>query len=153
MPNTVIRRAAPGDAEALHALYYPHLSNYPPKEPQDMARWSELIRKFETDERYNILVAEADGAVAASVTVTIIENLTHNMRPYALIENVVTHSDYRKRGIATALMNRACELAESFGCYKVMLMTGSKLESTLNFYRQCGFDGEEKTGFIKHFEE
>ena len=43
-----------------------------------------------------LLVAEEDGKAVSSVQMAIIESLTHNVRPFAVIENVVTHMDYRK---------------------------------------------------------
>ena len=42
----------------------------------------------------------------------------------------------------------ALQYAWDNGCYKVMLQTGSKRVSTHNFYKSCGFDGEEKFGYI-----
>ena len=83
------------------------------------------------------------------MTLIIIENLTHNLRPYAVIENVVTHADYRGKYYATELMNKASGIAKEMGCYKIMLLTGSKKDSTLRFYENCGFDKNEKTAFIK----
>ena len=79
----------------------------------------------------------------------IIPNLTRNVRPYAFIENVVTHSDYRKRGYATACLNYARDIAKKENCYKMMLLTGSKDESTLNFYKQAGYNSADKTAFIQ----
>ena len=77
-------------------------------------------------------------------------NLTHGPRPYAWVENVVTHSDYRGRGLATACLDRAKEIAEKANCYRLVLMTGSKLDSTLKFYENAGYDRTEKTAFIQH---
>ena len=37
----------------------------------------------------------------------IIPNLTRGLRPYAFVENVVTHADYRGKGYATACLNYA----------------------------------------------
>ena len=34
-------------------------------------------------------------------------------------------------------------------CYKIMLLTGSKEESTLNFYRNAGYNSSDKTAFIQ----
>lgn len=68
--------------------------------------------------------------------------------PYAFIENVITDENYRKRGLATACLDYAREIAEKEHCYKMMLLTGSKKESTLNFYRQAGYNSEDKTAFI-----
>jgi GNAT superfamily N-acetyltransferase len=146
-----IRKAAPADAEALHELYFDHLAAKPPKEPQDMAAWQKKLARLESDPHYHILVGEADGRVVSSVTLVIIENLTNNLRPYAIIENVVTHADCRGRNYASTLMDKASDIAARHGCYKIMLMTGSKKESTLGFYEKCGFDKNEKTAFIKRF--
>lgn len=33
--------------------------------------------------------------------------------------------------------------------YKMMLLTGSKEESTLNFYRNAGYNSSDKTAFIQ----
>lgn len=67
------------------------------------------------------------------------------------MENVVTHGDYRKKGYASQLIEYATEIAKKENCYKIMLMTGSKKESTLNFYRQNGFSLDEKTACLKRF--
>ena len=108
-----------------------------------------MLAKFASDPLYHVLVGEADGRVVSSVTLIIIENLTHNLCPYALIENVVTHYDFRGQHYATALMDEASRIAEDAGCYKIMLFTGSKKDTTLRFYENCGFSREGKTGFLK----
>jgi len=144
-----IREALPSDAEALHELYMCHLVPSPPEEPQDLAKWADLLAQFQADPGYHLLVGEFDGKLVSSVTVIVIKNLPRNLRPYAVIENVVTHGDFRNRGFASALMDRASEIAKENDCYKIMLMTGSKKESTLRFYEGCGFNRNDKTGFIK----
>ncbi|MHB1483342.1 MAG: GNAT family N-acetyltransferase [Saccharofermentanales bacterium] len=65
------------------------------------------------------------------------------------MENVVTNIDYRNKGYASALICKASEIAKEFNCYKIMLMTGSKKESTLNFYKNNGFSVDEKTACLK----
>jgi GNAT superfamily N-acetyltransferase len=144
-----IRKATRSDAEALMDLYCNHLTSRPPKEPQDINAWQEKLARFETDPMYNILVGEINGRVVSSVTLIAIENLTRNMRPYAIIENVVTHEDFRGNGYAKILMQKASDIAAALGCYKIMLLTGAKEESTLRFYESCGFNKNDKTGFIK----
>lgn len=94
------------------------------------------------------LVMEEDSLLVSSCIVVIIKNLTRNARPYALIENVITHENYRKRGYGTAVIKRAIEIAKENGCYKVMLMTSRKKESTLRFYEKAGFQKGEKTAFV-----
>jgi len=144
-----IREAVLSDVNGLYDLYMNHLTKSPSKEPQDMSKWTELLRELADDPYYHILIGETDEKPVSSVTVIIIRNLTHNLRPYALIENVVTHENFRNKGYASLLINKACEIAGNYGCYKIMLMTGSKKDSTLKFYENCGFNRNDKTGFIK----
>ena len=145
----LIRKATGKDAHDLKVLYFDYLTNYPPKEEQDMKRWADILDRFEKDEKMHLLVLEEDGKVVSSVQMAIIESLTHNVRPFAIIENVVTHIDYRNRGYASALLERASDIAREHGCYKVSLETGSNKESTLNFYRNNGFVIDAKHSCLK----
>lgn len=40
-------------------------------------------------------------------------------------------------------------MALSKNCYKMMLLTGSKRQSTLDFYENAGYNRSDKTAFIK----
>ena len=102
-----------------------------------------------SDENHHVIVYEIDGKIVSSCVCVIIPNLTRNIRPYAFIENVVTHSDYRGNGYATACLNYAKQIARRENCYKMMLLTGSKSESTLSFYRNAGYNSTDKTAFIQ----
>ena len=75
--------------------------------------------------------------------------LTHNMRPFAVVENGLTHAAYRGRGYASALLERATEIARTWQCYKIFLETGSNRESTLRFYRSNGFVINAKHSCLK----
>lgn len=145
----VIRKAKSTDADDLRVLYFEYLTRFPPREEQDMDLWRNLLDKFERDDNMHLLVIEEEGKCVSSVQMAIIENLTHNVRPFAVIENVVTHIDYRNKGYASALLERASEIAKERGCYKVFLETGSNRESTLNFYKNNGFAIDEKHSCLK----
>ncbi len=100
------------------------------------------------DENHHIIVCEIDGKIVSSCVCVIIPNLTRNIRPYAFIENVVTHADYRGKGYATKCLNYAKKIAVKNNCYKMMLLTGSKYDKTLNFYKNAGYNSADKTAFI-----
>lgn len=102
-----------------------------------------------SDYNHHVIVYEIDGRIVSSCVCVIIPNLTRNIRPYAFIENVVTHTDYRGKGYATACLNFAKQIAQNENCYKMMLLTGSKNESTLNFYKNAGYNSTDKTAFIQ----
>lgn len=145
----IIRKAKPADAQDLKVLYFEYLTHFPPKEEQNMKQWEEMLTKFEQDENMYLLVVEVDGKVVSTVQMAIIESLTHNVRGFAVIENVVTHGEYRNRGYASALLQRTTEIAKERRCYKLFLETGSNKESTLDFYRKNGFELDTKHSCLK----
>ena len=65
------------------------------------------------------------------------------------IENVITHKKHRNKGYATLLLNHARDIAKAENCYKIMLMTGAKEETTLKFYEKAGYNRQDKTAFIQ----
>ena len=87
--------------------------------------------------------------IVSSCVCVIIPNLTRGQRPYAFIENVITDEKWRKKGLATACLNYARDIAVNENCYKVMLLTGSKEQSTLDFYERAGYNKNDKTAFIQ----
>ena len=107
--------------------------------------WDSIMK----DENHHLIVCEEEGQIVASCVCVIIPNLTRGVRPYAFVENVVTHGEYRKKGYATACLDYAKKIAKEQGCYKMMLLTGSKEESTLQFYRNAGYNSADKTAFIQ----
>ncbi len=145
----IVREAMAGDAEDLKVLYFDYLTHFPPAEEQDMNVWRNLLEEYSKDKYNYILVAEEDGKAVSSVQMSVIRSLTHNVKSFAVIENVVTHEDYRQKGYASALLQKASDIAAGLNCYKVFLETGSNKESTLNFYRNNGFAIDEKHSCLK----
>ena len=141
-----VRENKENELSDLLALYtHLHELGVPENSERLQNTWAAICN----DENHHIIVCEADGKLVSSCVCVIIPNLTRNIRPYAFIENVVTHSDYRGKGYATACLNYAKELAVKAGCYKMMLLTGSKSDSTLNFYKRAGYNCTDKTAFIQ----
>lgn len=142
-----IRLARREDLLGLLELYtHLHAADEPlPPRSEIEALWSEML----ADTNTQVFVAEsADATLIASCTLAIVRNLTRGCRPYGIIENVVTHAAFRQQGYGTAVLHQALSAALERGCYKVMLLTGSKREATLRFYESAGFVRGEKTGFI-----
>ena len=142
----MIREITNADFDGLMTLYMQlHVNPFPEKSEEVMSLWEGIL----ADPNHHIIVAEEDGKIVSSCVCVIIPNLTHGQRPYAFIENVITDGAYRKRGLATACLDFAKELALEENCYKMMLLTGSKSESTLNFYERAGYNRNDKTAFIQ----
>jgi len=143
--NFLIRTAIPDDTGQLLDIYA-HLSSDNERCSLDAARLA--IDKINMIDGSAIFIGEIAGSVVTTCTLIVVPNLTRGGRPYAIIENVVTHPDHRGQGLGTAILDAACDQAWSHRCYKVMLSTGSKRTSTLSFYQNAGFE-QTRTGFQK----
>ena len=143
----MIREANKDDLNALLELYLCLHEESIPEETEHLSNtWEQIIN----DPNHHLIVNEVDGRIVSSCVCVIIPNLTRNVRPYAFIENVVTHKDYRRRGLAQECLNFARAIALKENCYKMMLLTGSKDPNTLRFYEKAGYNSTEKTAFIQH---
>lgn len=142
----MIREINENDFQGLSELYT-HLHSNKPIE--NNAENIELFRKILEDKNHHIIVAEEEGRIVSSCVCVIVPNLTHNQQPYALIENVVTNTDYRNCGLASACLAFAKQIALDNNCYKMMLLTGSKKRNVHKFYQKNGYNRFEKTGYIQ----
>jgi GNAT superfamily N-acetyltransferase len=145
----MVREIESTELNDLLALYtHLHENGVPEMSEHLTQTWKAIMQ----DRNHHIIVNIVDGRMVSSCVCVIIPNLTRGIRPYALIENVVTHSDYRGMGHATACLDFARDIAVKADCYKIMLLTGSREASTLRFYERAGYNGTEKTAFIQRLE-
>ncbi len=142
----MIREANKNDLKELLELYlYLHEDSIPNQDEHLENTWKQIME----DKNHHLIVNEIDGKIVSSCVCVIIPNLTRNVRPYAFVENVVTHADYRKKGYASECLNYARTIAKNENCYKMMLLTGSKKAETLRFYENAGYNSSDKTAFIQ----
>ena len=142
----MIREAVKDDLNGLLTLYMQlHDNPFPDIDNRINSIWDSII----SDPNHHIIVAEEDGMIVSSCVCVIIPNLTRGQRPYAFIENVITDEKWRKKGLATACLNYARDIAVNENCYKMMLLTGSKEQSTFDFYERAGYNKNDKTAFIQ----
>lgn len=145
----MVREIERTELNALLALYT-HLHE------KNMPEWSEHLKRtweaITQDKNHHIIVNIVDGRMVSSCVCVVIPNLTRGIRPYALIENVVTHPDYRGMGHVTACLDCAKAIAIKEHCYKIMLLTGSRDAATLRFYDRAGYNSKEKAAFIQRLD-
>lgn len=144
MAEPEIRVARAEELPAVLALYRQLNPGDPVLDPDAAAQvWADLLGSGVT----TVFVADFGGGPIASCTLAIVSNLSRGARPYAVIENVVTDAAHRRRGLGRAVLQAAIDRAWNADCYKVLLATGSRRESTLRFYEGVGFTRDAKTYF------
>lgn len=144
MLKPVIRPATPEDLAGVLALYRQLNPGDPVLDAATAAPvWAALLGSGLTTP----FVAEIDGRLISSCTLAIVPNLSRGARPYGVIENVVTDAGHRRSGLGRAVLEAALAKAWTADCYKVLLATGSRRDSTLRFYEGVGFTRDAKTYF------
>ena len=86
-----------------------------------------------------LVVAEEDGEVIGTTMLMIVPNLSHKALPWAVVENVVVDSDYRRKGIGRLLMDYCAAQAKKAGCYKVQLLSNKSRNEAHQFYLSLGY--------------
>ena len=103
----------------------------------------------EIEENSNIQYFGAidDGKVVSTCYAVYIPNLTRGSRGICFIENVVTDKEYRKRGLASKVIDMAIAFAKEHHCYKAILQSGMARTEAHRFYENKGFNGTSKKAF------
>lgn len=144
----LVRPAHPQDLAALVTLYQQLSTRNPASvSPRHEEAWQAML----AHPGLHVLVAEQDGQLVGTLTLALLPNLTRGVRPYGVIENVVTAGTYRNRGIGRALLEEAERLAREARAYKVMLMSGAEVHGAHAFYQKCGYQADTKQAFEKRW--
>lgn len=140
-----IREATINDCQPLNVLY---LQLNPSDQVVDKQEFKKQLQIISTLDWLKIFVCEVNSKIITTCYLNVIPNLTRGLKPYAMIENIVTDIEYRNRGYGKAIVKHTVNEAWDLGCYKVVILTGSTKKSTLEFYKNCGFKSGDKTAFI-----
>lgn len=86
-------------------------------------------------------VGERDGAIVATLQLTVIPGLSRGGMRRALVEAVRVRADLRGQGLGEALMQRAMERARELGCGMMQLTSDLRRTAAHRFYARIGFEG------------
>lgn len=141
----MIRLATKDDLAGILKLYN-ELRPNDPTLPDSLAieHWQQIIN----DDRTHVVVADINGTLAATCALSINLSIAVGARPIGLIEHVVTRRDFRRQGLSQQVLSYAIDLAWRLNCYKVMLLSGAKLNGAHKVYSAVGFDGDRERGFV-----
>ena len=131
--------------DLLELYKHLHADDLPLPSSAELERlWHDIIN----NPVFHYFVVEFEGKIVSSCTLSIIPNLTRGARPYGVIENVVTHLDYRRRGFGKAILKYALDFAWKSNCYKVMLLSGVYRNKAHGLYESVGFNKDAKVGYV-----
>lgn len=151
MSSRVDVAVGPAEAEDLESILAVHARHQGVAigEPStlEQATWREIL----ATDGLTTYVARADGHVVGTATLLMMPNLTYACAPTAFIEAVVVAPEVRRRGVATALLERILADAEAAGCNKVQLLAHKRhaFDGAHALYEKVGFTPEAE-GFRRY---
>ena len=83
-----------------------------------------------------IFVIEEENRIIATITVMIEQKIHNNCKKVAHIEDLVVEEQSRKKGYASALIQKAITFGKEQNCYKIVLQTNA---NNVGFYEKNGF--------------
>ena len=143
------RRLTGADLTSLLELY----RQLDEDDDQSTPEQSEKVwMQIENDPNIQYFGAIDNGKVVSTCYAVYIPNLTRGNRGICFIENVVTDKEYRKRGLASKVIDMAVEFAKEHHCYKAILQSGITRTEAHKFYENKGFNGSSKKAFDMRLE-
>jgi ribosomal protein S18 acetylase RimI-like enzyme len=110
----------------------------------------EATRAFLADQRHHLLIGYIGGQPAGFVTAV---ELLHpdKPRPEMFLYELGVNEEFRRQGVATALMRRLVQLCRERGCGEMFVLTDDENAAAHATYRAAG--GEpEPAGVIFHWD-
>jgi len=86
------------------------------------------------EQRHEIAAREGDDVVGA-VTIRIAASLAH-------VERIVVDASHRRQGIGSALLERACDIANYYNCHKMTVMVPHAIGAAQAFFEANGYHVE-----------
>ncbi len=99
---------------------------------------------------HDLLIAEEDGKILGIATLSIL--MGPGIRKNAYLEDFVTDSTVRGKGIGSALWQAMLEWAAEKGCQDLEFTCGHGRESAQEFYKHHGAEVYDTNFFRKHVE-
>ncbi len=97
------------------------------------------FQQISADPRQRLFVVEDDGRIVGTACLIIVPNLSHQGKPYAMVENVVVDATERSAGYGELLMRHAIAEAQRARCYKLALTSNKRRPDAHRFYQRLGF--------------
>ncbi len=144
MAEPVVRLAQLGDIDALVRMradftfehFEPAFATNPGYEEECRVFLEDAI----AGERWQIWVAELDGAVVSHAFVALVDKVPrpiYTSRRIAYLTNVYTLPEHRNRGIGAAVLRRAQEAARDADVELIIVWPS---EESIDFYERAGFE-------------
>ncbi|CAG0968547.1 phosphinothricin acetyltransferase [Phycisphaerales bacterium] len=150
--NFTIRPATPADVPAVLPMVAAICAHHEALDPERFAMLPDVVQRYErwlpqraADPRSIFLVADSTGhSTPPAIVGFIVGSMERNIPIYRLDEFAYLHDlwvqpDFRRQGVATALLNEAIARFRAIGAKQIRLETALANEHARRVCETCGF--------------
>lgn len=138
-----IRRAIKTDVDAIASLYQELMPD------TAISVSADQIDEISKSDTSFLLVCEEHEDILATALLCLCQDVMHNNSPFAILENMIVHSQYQREGIGKSMMDYIEDFCTQKNCSRIVLLTNNENRSARDFYTAMGYDPDAKIGFIK----
>ena len=143
---SAVGRPAPTSMNCRTPVAATWLTARPRNSRLSRAIWAETIASDATD----VFVAVEGERVAATCMLITAPNLLRGGRRLGVLENVVSHPDFRRGGYGRAVVEAALQAAWDKDCFHVLMQSGRQDPAVHQFYKDRGFLPGLRTAYAVH---
>lgn len=133
------------DLQALADLYYDLTGIH-----SNLPIMQDKFHKMQIDSDYLLLGAKLDNILVGSLMAIFCMDLVGDCKDFILVENVIVHKEYRKKGIGRSLMAYIEKLAFERQVYFIQFVSSAHRVDAHHFYESIGYRMEDARGFRKY---
>ena len=128
-------KVRPADEKDLRSLVIP-AEEFIPGEA-DNGKRIDVLKQALRDPNYELLDAELEGEVVGFIDQWVIHDFTHGAK-LSYIHNLYVSSEYRRRGVASKLLQEVIKNARNMGVSEIHITTRFDNKPAINLYRKHG---------------
>ena len=140
MPEITMRTATASDIPALVAMLVDDELGASRETPDELVPYQAAFARVQAATNTQLMVAELDGEVVGTLTLTVLHGLSRQGASRANVEAVRVAKSLRSKGIGTQMMQWAVEEAKRQGCRRMQLTSDTRRLDAHRFYTRLGFD-------------
>jgi GNAT superfamily N-acetyltransferase len=138
-----IRRAIKTDTQAITMLYQELIPG------TAVSVSADIVDQIAQNDTSFLLVCEEQDEIIATALLCLCQDVMYNNQPFAIVENMIVHSQYQREGIGKSIMDYIEDFCTQKNCSRIILLADNENRSARDFYTAMGYDPDAKIGFIK----
>lgn len=127
----------PIEVNDYHSNYFELLSQLTICPKPNFQLWENFIHALNADHHIIVLIDISTNQIIGAGTILLENKIIHNMGKVGHIEDIVTDSSYRGKGLGKLIINYLSDYAKEQGAYKVILDCA---DENVGFYKKCDLE-------------